>query len=201
MTRKAEVALAILMAATLAAADQQKAADKVRKAEREYSIGNLPRAEKLARDAIKEDPGSVRAHALLADTLMVTRRYSAAAEEYTAALKADEERKSLTSAQRNTMRNQQGAAYGLAGYLDRAKEIFEAAIKDDPDYPLFYYNLGAVYAEKGQLDPALDKLREAWKRRSNLPSGESFPDPRKDSSFARYLNDPKFQDAVREMVF
>src|SRR5581483_8845913 len=194
MTRSAGVALAILMAAMLAAADQQKAADKVRKAEREYSIGNLPRAEKLARDAIKEDPGSVRAHALLADTLMVTRRY-------TAALKADEERKSLTSAQRNTMRNQQGAAYGLAGYLDRAKEIFEAAIKDDPDYPLFYYNLGAVYAEKGQLDPALDLLREAWKRRSRLPSGESFPDPRKDSSFARYLNDPKFQDAVREMVF
>src|SRR5581483_2882273 len=112
MTRSAGVALAILMAATLAVADQQKAADKVRKAEREYSIGNLPRAEKLARDAIKEDPGSVRAHALLADTLIVTRRYSAAAVEDTAALNGDEERKSLTSAQRNTMRNQQGAAYG-----------------------------------------------------------------------------------------
>jgi hypothetical protein len=58
-----------------------------------------------------------------------------------------------------------------------------------------------VYAEKKQLEPALQNLREAWKRRSNLPSGEAFPDPRKDPSFKEYLNDRRFQDAVREMVF
>jgi hypothetical protein len=31
--------------------------------------------------------------------------------------------------------------------------------------------------------------------------GERFPDPRQDSSFKRYRDDPRFQDAVRDMVF
>jgi tetratricopeptide (TPR) repeat protein len=191
----------VLLVLPLAAADQKKAAQKLREAERAYAAGNLARAEKSARDAIKEDPGSLHAHALLGDVLMATRRYSAAAEAYTAALKFEERQPSLTRDQRRSLLNQQGAAYGMGGRLDRAQEIFQQAIRDDPDYPLFHYNLGAVYAEKGQLEPALDLLREAWKRRANLPEGQSFPDPRIGPSFAAYLQDQRFQEAVREMVF
>jgi predicted Zn-dependent protease len=190
-----------LLTVAAAGADQQKAAEKLRKAEREYAGGRLPRAEKLAREAIQEDPGAVGAHSLLGDVLTVTRRHSQAAEAYTAALKADAERKALTPEQKRTITNQQGAAYGLGGDLDRAQEILEGGIRSDPEYPLFYYNLACVYAEKGQLEAAVEQLREGWKRRGNLSDGERFPDPRKDSSFARYVKDSRFEDAVREMVF
>jgi tetratricopeptide (TPR) repeat protein len=85
--------------------------------------------------------------------------------------------------------------------MSKAKTIFEEAIQRDPDYALFRYNLACTYAEMGDLDNALVHLQEAWKRRRNLREGERFPDPRQDSSFKRYRDDPKFQDAVRDMVF
>jgi hypothetical protein len=33
-----------------------------------------------------------------------------------------------------------------------------------------------------------------------MPSNMKFPDPRQDNSFKPYVNDPKFQDAVMNMV-
>jgi Tfp pilus assembly protein PilF len=191
----------ILLVSLFAAADQKKAAKKLNDAERAYAAGNIQRAEKSARDALKEEPKLLQAHALLGDILMNTRRFSGAAESYTAALKADADQKTLSPEQRRALTNQQGVAYGMSGNLARAQEIFEQAIQSDPDDPLFHYNLAATFAEKKQLDPALEQLRQAWKLRSNMPSGQQFPDPRKDSSFAGYLKDTRFQDAVREMVF
>jgi Tfp pilus assembly protein PilF len=192
----------LILATSLSAlADGNKAAKKLDDAERAYSRGDMQRAEKSTRDAIKEDPSYVQAHALLGDILMTTKRYSAAAASYTAALKADEQQKALSPEQRRALVNQQGAAYGMGGNLARAQEIFEGAVKSHPDDPLFHYNLAATYAEKKQLDPALEQLKQAWKLRGNMPSGQQFPDPRKDSSFKAYLNDPHFQDAVRDMVF
>lgn len=191
----------LVLTALFAAADQQKALKKLNEAERAFAVGNLSRAEKSVRDAIKEDPKSVPAQALLGDILSLTRRHSLAADAFTAALKADDEQRALSPEQRRGIINQQGVAHGMGGNLDRAEEIFKQAIQRDPDYPLFHYNLGAVFAEKKQLEPALEHLKNAWKIRANMPSGEPFPDPRKDSSFAPYLNDRRFQDAVREMVF
>lgn len=47
----------------------------------------------------------------------------------------------------------------------------------------------------------MQELQAAWKLRKNLGENERFPDPRQDSSFKKYLNDPKFQEAVQNMVF
>jgi tetratricopeptide (TPR) repeat protein len=191
----------ILLSSLFALADQKKAVKKLSEAERAYASGNIPRAEKSARDALKEDPNLLQAHSLLGDILMNTRRYSAAAGSYTAALKADDEQKALTPEQRRALINQQGVAYGMSGNLARAQQIFEQAIQNHPDDPLLHYNLAATFAEKKQLEPALEQLKQAWKLRDNMPAGQQFPDPRKDSSFAAFLNDPRFQEAVREMVF
>jgi tetratricopeptide (TPR) repeat protein len=193
--------IVILLSSLLAPADQKKAEKKLNDAERAYAAGNIQRAEKSARDALKQEPKLLQAHALLGDILMNTRRYSAAAESYTAALKADADQKTLTPEQRRALTNQQGVAYGMGGNLARAQEIFEQALQSDPNDPLLHYNLAATFAEKKQLDSALEQLKQAWKLRSNMPSGQQFPDPRKDSSFAGHLNNPRFQDAVRDMVF
>ncbi len=201
MWLKRTVICCLLLMAVGAPADSQKAAEKLRKAGHELQIGNLPKAEKLLREAVQEDPNSLRARLLFADLLAGTNRYAASAEEYTTILKLDESQKKLTEDQRRHVINGQGVGFALGGNLAKAKEIYEHAIKADPDYAMYWYNLACVYAEQGELEPALEKLQDAWKRRKNVLEGEPFPDPRKDSSFARYLNDKRFQEAVRDMVF
>jgi tetratricopeptide (TPR) repeat protein len=92
-----------------------------------------------------------------------------------------------------------GMSYGLSGKLAKAKETFEYGIVQDPQYPLFYYNLACTYGEMGKKDESLEQLRLAYKYKANIIAGESFPDPLKDDSFRRFLSDPGFVQAVREM--
>ena len=191
----------LLAAAATAVADSKKAEEKLGKAQRALEQGAVPQAEKLTRDAIKEDPNSVKAHVMLGELLENTKRFSEAAQEYTTALTLDDQQHSLPDADRLNILDQQAVSYAESGNLPRAKELYEAAIKKNADYPLFYYNLACTYAEMHQLDPALTNLKKAWSLRDKMPPNTPFPDPRKDSSFSAYVNDPRFQDAVRNMVF
>jgi len=196
--RQTIACLLIAMFAVAAAADQKSVNEKIRKAHQQR---NPEKAEKLLREAIAEDPNSIAAHHDLADLLFAMRHFSAAGEEYARTAALDEQQHKLSDDDRRRVLDNQGVGFAMGREYDRAKKVYEDAIAKDPDYPLFYYNLACTYAEMGQLDPALKYLREAWKRRHNVLEGESFPDPRQDSSFAKYLNDARFQDAVRDMVF
>ena len=194
-------ALALLLACTFAvsaAADQKSVNDKIRKAHQQR---NPEKAEKLLREAIAEDPDSIAAHRELAGLLLAMRHFSAAAEEYGRTAELDDAQHKLSDDDRRRVLDSHGLSYALGGEYERAQKVYLAAIEKDPEYPIFYFNLACTYAEMGQLDPALKYLREAWKRRKNVLEGESFPDPRQDSSFARYKDDPRFQEAVRDMVF
>ncbi len=195
------IVLILALCAVLAFADAKKARENVTKAGREASVGNLPKAEKLLRDAIQQDPSYIKAHTLLADVLFEMRKFGAATDEYTAGLKLNDSQKQLSEDEVRHVTDQLGVATALGGNLRKAKTIFEEAIQRDPDYALYRYNLACTYAEMGDLDTALVHLQESWTRRRNLTEGERFPDPRQDSSFKRYVNDPRFQDAVRDMVF
>jgi tetratricopeptide (TPR) repeat protein len=42
-----------------------------------------------------------------------------------------------------------GMAFGMSGQVDAARKVFLDAIKKDPDYPLYYYNLACADAEQG----------------------------------------------------
>ncbi len=191
----------LLAAVATASADSKKAEEKLGKAQRALEQGAFPQAEKLTRDAIKEDPNSVKAHVMLGELLEGSKRFSEAAQEYTTALSLDDKQQALPEEDRLNILDQQAVSYAESGNLAHAKELYDAAIKKNADYPLFYYNLACVYAEMHQLDPALTNLKKAWSLRDKMPRGQAFPDPRKDSSFRAYVNDPRFQDAVRNMVF
>ncbi len=80
----------LVLSAVCVFADQKKAREQVTKAERETSIGNLPKAEKLLRDAIQQDPSYLKAHSDLADVLFQMRKFGAASDEYSAALKLND---------------------------------------------------------------------------------------------------------------
>src|SRR3954470_321938 len=193
-------ALAFSLITGLASADEKKANEKIRKADVELQRRNLGGAEKNLLDAIKEDPNSVDAHDALGRLYTLTRRYSASAREFTIALTLDDQQHKLSEALRRQLIDDQGVAYALSGNLDRAKEIYLAVLAKDPDYAMYNYNLACVYAELHDLDAALPYLKKSWENRGTLPSDIRYPDPRQDNSFKPYVNNPKFQEAVQNIV-
>ncbi len=83
-------------------------------------------------------------------------------------------------------------AHGLTGDLKAAEEVLQYGISQDPDYPMFYYNLACTHGERNDVAGAMRYLQEAGKRRANMIPGEKWPDPRSDDSFKRFLSDPEF---------
>ncbi|MEJ2528826.1 MAG: hypothetical protein P8Z39_01755, partial [Gammaproteobacteria bacterium] len=95
--------------------------------------------------------------------------------------------------------DQLGMSYGISGNLDKAKEIYSAAILEEQEYPMFYYNLACTYAESNDLDGAITNLSLAYKYKNNMLPNEEFPDPRTDSSFKRFLGDKKFTEMLSKI--
>jgi Tfp pilus assembly protein PilF len=190
----------MLLSVNFLVADTKKAAEKAHRADLEFRRHNFGGAEKLLRDAIKEDPDYIDAHDMLATLLSGTQRYSQAAQEYGRVLELDAKQNKLSDEHKRQVIDGQAAAYAQGGDLQRAKSIYLDALKTDPDYAMYNYNLACVYAELHDLDSAIPYLKKSWQKRANLPSDVKYPDPRKDNSFRPYLNDSKFQEAVRNMV-
>jgi len=88
--------------------------------------------------------------------------------------------------------DQAGMAYGMSGDIPKARAIFEKALADDPDYPMYYYNLACADAEEKKLPAAQHHLQEAFARKANVIPGESLPDPKQDDSFLPYRNNKEF---------
>ncbi|MBP7865168.1 MAG: tetratricopeptide repeat protein [Acidobacteria bacterium] len=91
-----------------------------------------------------------------------------------------------------------GMSLGLSGDLKGAREVYEKALKQAPDYPNFYYCLACCHAEEGRLTETLENLRLALKYKANVLEGETLPDPARDSSFQKYLTQPEFRKLLEE---
>lgn len=92
-----------------------------------------------------------------------------------------------------------GMSYGITGDIKNSMAVFEYGIKEEPTYPLFYYNMACGYGETGDEDNAIKYLRLAFKYKANMMEGESFPDPMTDSSFSKFADSEKFKAAIKEM--
>jgi tetratricopeptide (TPR) repeat protein len=93
---------------------------------------------------------------------------------------------------RRVATDQAGMSYGISGNIDKARAIFSKGIAEDPDYPLYYYNLACADAEEKNLSAARKHLEEAFARRANVLPGEEMPDPQKDDSFVPFRNNKEF---------
>jgi tetratricopeptide (TPR) repeat protein len=196
------VLLSVLLIVSVASAETKQAKDKLEKARKELNqrIPNVPRAEKLLVESLKLSPDYVDAQEALADLYYTQRRFDAAATEYQKARALDDSQKKLSREDRNQLLDQLGLSQAQGRHLDEAIATYKSAVSEDAQYALFEYNLACTYAEKGDLDTALPHLKKSWELRDNLPRGVQFPDPRKDDSFKRFWSDPRFQDAVVNMV-
>jgi tetratricopeptide (TPR) repeat protein len=132
---------------------------------------------------------------LYAQTLYQAQMFKAAAPMFEAALAelADDAAPwpSVKTARR-VMTDQAGMAYGMSGNIGKARAIFEKAISEDPDYPMYYYNLACADAEEKKLTDARLHLQAAFARKANTISGESVPDPTKDESFLPFRQNKNF---------
>jgi tetratricopeptide (TPR) repeat protein len=90
-------------------------------------------------------------------------------------------------------------AYGISGDLTNARDTLTYGVSKDPDYPLFYYNLACVTAEKGDRPDTENYLKLAFERRENMIPGETFPDARVDDSFQKLLLQKEFRQFVNSL--
>jgi hypothetical protein len=89
-----------------------------------------------------------------------------------------------------------GMAYGITLDFDRAKATFDYGVEKDPTYPMFYYNLACLAAEKGDPEGAKANLKLTFQHRRNIIPGETLPDPHTDDSFQILLKTNDFRQFV-----
>lgn len=178
--------------------DRQRAQDSFEKGRQAYGRRDLAQAEKYFRDSVQADPGNVFAWVYLGNSVFYQERFKEAVAPYEKAKELDESAHPLDQTQRRILNDQLGMSYGISGQLEKSLDLFENAIQQDPEYALYHYNLACAYAEMGNLDKTLAALAGAFKYRQNVLPGESLPDPRKDSSFQRYLKDERFQKLLKD---
>lgn len=92
-----------------------------------------------------------------------------------------------------------GMSYGISGKLQQAQATFVFGLTQDPEYPMFYYNLACTYGEMDKMNDALTQLRLFYKYKANMIAGEMLPDPVKDDSFRHFVGKEEFVNAVHEM--
>jgi tetratricopeptide (TPR) repeat protein len=86
-------------------------------------------------------------------------------------------------------------AYGLSGDLEMAQKTIQYGVSKEPTYPMFYYTLARTYARLNDLENCLLNLEKAAQYKPNMISGEKWPEPEKDQSFQRFLNNERFTEA------
>jgi tetratricopeptide (TPR) repeat protein len=114
---------------------------------------------------------------LYAQLLHKRQNYKAAAPLFETALAKLGGNTADVRTMRRVTTDQAGMAYGMSANIAKARSIFQQAIKQGPDYPLYYYNLACADAEEKNLAGARVHLQQAFARKANVLFGEKMPDP------------------------
>jgi len=93
---------------------------------------------------------------------------------------------------RRVVVDQLAMSYGMAGDLKHSRAVNETAIEQDPNYPLYYYNLACADAEEGNAAAAHGHLQQAFDRRANALPNEKLPDPTTDDSLLKLKSNKQF---------
>jgi len=125
--------------------------------------------------------------------------YSTAATLYQKAFDLEKQKHTLSKDYFRVLVDNLGMSYGISGNLKQAKATFEYGLTQDPEYPMFYYNLACTYGEMKNMQQAIEELRLAYKYKANMIARETLPDPIKDDSFRYFVGDDGFRKAVTDM--
>ena len=192
------VSLVALFGGDLCFAQGSQSKEKLmEQARQEYIAGKYADAERDLRELVKRDPADINAQAYLGHALFRQEKYTDAVVPYEKARELEASGRKLSSDQHRVLIDQLAMAYGISGDLKKTRALLESAIRDDPEYPLNYYNLACAYAEEGDKGKALTNLSLAFQHKEHVLKGEQMPDPRTDSSFQKYVRD---EDFIKQMA-
>jgi tetratricopeptide (TPR) repeat protein len=135
----------------------------------------------------------------LGSKFYLQKNYSEAADAYLKALDLDRQKHTLSKNYFRVAVDNLGMSYGMSGKLLQAQATFVFGLTQDPEYPMFYYNLACTYGEMDKMSDALTQLRLFYKYKANMIAGETLPDPLRDDSFRHFVGKEEFVKAVREM--
>jgi tetratricopeptide (TPR) repeat protein len=166
-----------------------------------YIAGKFADAERDFRELVKRDPADIDAQAYLGHALFRQQKYADAVVPYEKARELEASGSKLPSDQHRVLIDQLAMAYGISGDLNKTHALLESAIRNDPEYPLNYYNLACAYAEEGDKGKALTNLSLAFQHKDHVLKGEQMPDPRTDSSFQKYVQDVDFTKLMTKLGY
>jgi hypothetical protein len=127
--------------------------------------------------------------------------YARAIPLYDQAFSLEKRDRQLTKVLWYVLLDNLGMAYGMTGDLEKARQTFEYGIQQDPEYPLFYYNMACYYGEMGDAANAGEYLKKAYEHKANVIPGEGgIPDPHKDDSFKKVMKNQDFRRLVDSLV-
>ena len=175
------------------------AEDLADRATREFLAKDYVAAERDFREMTKADPGSFFAQAYLGHSLFRQKRFAEAIAPYEKALELEHGGKKLSQKDHRILVDQLVMSYGMGGQIKKLYPVLDQAIKADPDYALNYYNLACAYGEEGNKAKMLANLDLAFHHKDHLIEGEKMPDPRKDSSFKKFVADPDFVSLMKKL--
>jgi tetratricopeptide (TPR) repeat protein len=168
---------------------------------REYQTGQFALAERDFRDATNADPSDIYAEFYLGQSLFKQQKFPDAVGPFEKARQLEGGGKKLTSDQHRILVDQLVIAYGISGDLKKVHTLLDDAIRQDPDYPLNYYNLACAFAEEGDKAKMLASLSTAFQHKDHVIKGEHMPDPRTDDSFQKYVHDDDFVKLMKELGY
>jgi len=160
------------------------------RANKEFLAKDFVASEKDYRELLKMDSSNVHANLYLGHSLYRQKKYLEAVGPYEKAQALGGSK--MTLRENRILTDQIVMSYGIGGQLKKASVVLDTAIKKDPEYPLNYYNRACTLAEEGDKGKMLVALRQAFEHKQNILEGEKMPDPRKDSSFKKFVADPEF---------
>ena len=124
-------------------------------------------------------------------------QYEKAMEPLQKALDQDKKESKLAAGEWRSLVQHLAVAYRGAGKLTAAEEVLQYGISKDPKYPTFYYTLGAIYGDWNKVYVSIKWLKLALENRSNLAPGEALPDPRRETTFQRFMKNDDFREVMR----
>ena len=107
----------------------------------EYKSGQYEAAERDCREIVKQNPSNILAQIYLGQSLYMQKKYAESVAPFEKARELEASGMKLNSTQHRIVLDQLVIAYGIGGNLKKVHALLDDAIRQDPDYPLNYYNL------------------------------------------------------------
>ena len=147
------------------------------------------------------NPGQETSSSLMAqgDAAREQSNYAGAARAYERAFALEKANRTFDNDMYLDLISRLGFAYRMNGNVAKAKETLEYGLSQNPNYPIFHYDLACTYAQMGQADESIGHLRTAYEHSAKVAPTQLPANPAEDSCFQKISSDPKFVDAVGKL--